>query len=116
VRTDKTVYKNRELVKITGCVVNLTGELGPALVEIRIARERVGEPHGDKTVFSKVRELTSGEFRDESYRIWLPGGPSRDCGVWVDFNLVVHAIQHGRKEGVWSSWSFATQSGICPSP
>lgn len=97
IRTDKAIYKNGERVKIIGKIVNLTGDLKPSVVDLRIVRivNPDKPPNWEEPDYRVLIEPTSSDFTDENFTIQLPLQDSAFQDQRVEFKVGAEATIRG---------------------
>ena len=106
VRTEKSLYKNGERVKILGKVVNLSGDPVPSVVDLRIFRKD-GSP--DQPDYRVLVEPRTPDFSDEGFSVVLGDDGSILHGQAVEFIVGAEAKSRGGGEPSLAATSFRGQ-------
>ncbi len=106
VRTDKSLYKNGERVRITGRVVNLAGELLPSVVDLRVARR---DRSLDQPEYRILLEPRGPDFSDDGFSLYLPTDDSVLRGQQVEFVAAAEVTPRGGGESSVAATAFRAE-------
>ena len=111
VSTDKGIYRDGEKVKISGCVFDLSGGAGSALVDVRIAENpNENDPKADienNAIYRTLLKVPMGPFVVEDYKIQLPASKSALDDNRVKYAVAARVVPIGEGDGDLVFTSFA---------